>query len=607
MSEEMKHNETTETAEAAGKGSRKKLIPLIAAAVVVLAAIAVGIGIYNTPANRISRQMDLGNRYLENEQYEEAILAFERVIAIDDRCVEAYAGAIEAYAGKGSQEELEAFYDRALAVVAELDEESVAQNMDNVVDIYLAADKVYETDPQKAAQILAEGYGKTGENGEIQEHLINDYLRAANDATADASYEEALAIYNKLLELAAEDERVRNFQLILKEAEGSEDIEAAGMTDTEQIQVTVKKTEIQADSVFNQEGYGCLTIKGVGSLWDNWDNQESVIPPQTALIDADGNFVFPYKSTYLTYRISDGVVSLTESSPYSASDGYDWGEYLPAYYNLGGGSVFVPEVTTYEMDEDTEEDGVEYIRSISWYGGPMQDGYCLVIEVVEKESHYQWNAGRGVEYHSYIMDKNGAITCTLPEDFNEIIAEGEGGFDTKFSLGWCGEGLFAVFKNSYDEDWNYFSEAKGYMDPAGNMILDLSERGFTNLFPFHEGLAAVRSESGMIGFIDKTGALVIPCIYDKAITSFSDDGICAVKKDGKWGYIGKDGSEVIPFEYDNAYGAGDGLASVVKDGKCGLVDYSNRVIVPLEYDDISSGEGGTAYAIKDGVLYIISK
>lgn len=239
MSEEMKHNETTETAEAAGKGSRKKLIPLIAAAVVVLAAIAVGIGIYNTPANRISRQMDLGNRYLENEQYEEAILAFERVIAIDDRCVEAYAGAIEAYAGKGSQEELEAFYDRALAVVAELDEESVAQNMDNVVDIYLAADKVYETDPQKAAQILAEGYGKTGENGEIQEHLINDYLRAAEnepdakkaaeiledalakvgdnqeikdnlvtyylkaakEAMADASYEEALAIYDRLLEL----------------------------------------------------------------------------------------------------------------------------------------------------------------------------------------------------------------------------------------------------------------------------------------------------------------------------------------------------------------------------------------------------------------------
>lgn len=239
MSEEMKHNEATETAEPAGKGSRKKLIPLIAAAVVILVAIAVGIFIYNTPANRISRQMDLGNRYLENEQYEEAILAFERVIAIDDRCIEAYAGAIKAYAGKGSQEELEAFYDRALAVVAELDEESVAQNMDNVVDIYLAADKVYETDPRKAAQILAEGYGKTGENGEIQEHLINDYLRAAEnepdakkaaeiledalaklgdnqeikgnlvtyylkaakEGTADASYEEALAVYDRLLEL----------------------------------------------------------------------------------------------------------------------------------------------------------------------------------------------------------------------------------------------------------------------------------------------------------------------------------------------------------------------------------------------------------------------
>lgn len=179
----------------------------------------------------------------------------------------------------------------------------------------------------------------------------------------------------------------------------------------------------------------------------------------------------------------------------------------------------------------------------------------------------------------------------------------DGGIRTKYSLGWCGEGLFAVFENSV---WSMPSEVKGYMDTTGNMVLDLSGRGFTNLWPFHEGLAVAKSESGMVGFIDKTGALVIPCIYDDADTRFSEDGICAAKKDGKWGYIDRDGNVVIPFEYDNAYGAGDGMASVVKDGKCGLVDYSNRLIVPLEYDDISSGEGGTAYAVKGGCCILFS-
>lgn len=237
----------------------------------------------------------------------------------------------------------------------------------------------------------------------------------------------------------------------------------------------------------------------------------------------------------------------------------------------------------------------------------MRDGYALVIKEVHTSDRRGGISAGGVKCNSYIMDKNGTIVCTLPEEFNELLPI-DGNILTKYSLGWCGEGLFAVFENSFDEEaWRFSIEAKGYMDTAGNMVLDLSKSGFADLFPFHEGLAAVLSEGGMVGFIDKTGALAIPCIYEDASIRFSKDGICAVKKDGKWGYIGRDGSEVIPFEYDNAYGAGDGLASVVKDGKCGLVDYRNRSIVPLEYDDISSGEGGTVYAIKDGVLYIISK
>lgn len=437
---------------------------------------------------------------------------------------------------------------------------------------------------------------------------LEDYQAAveALERGIDQSGSENLAEYlaeistKYLLEERAENGLSEKTEVDGEAAENGEE-KAAEITDAEQIQVTITRTKIQADSVFNQEGYGSLTINGVGSLWDNWDNPESVIPPQKALIDADGNFVFPYKSTYLTYYISEGVVSLTESSAYFTSDNYELGEYLPAYYNLDGSSVFVPEVTVNGIDRD--EDGDEYKYNITWYGGPMQDGYALVIEDVER-----WYPGAfgGMGINSYIMDKSGTITCTLPEEFNDCLTmSGNWGIRTIYSLGWCGEGLFAVFDHGYDENGNYSGEAKGYMDPAGNMVLDLSGHGFTDLWPFHEGLAAVRSESGLIGFIDKTGALVIPCIYD-ATGDFCEDGICAVKIDGKWGYIDKDGSEIIPFEYDNAYGAGNGLASVVKDGMCGLVDYSNQVIVPLEYDDISSCEGGTAYAIKDGEIYIIT-
>lgn len=58
-----------------------------------------GIGIYNAPANRLRRQLDLGNKYLNEQMYEEAILAFDRAIEIDASCLEAYLGKAEAYEG----------------------------------------------------------------------------------------------------------------------------------------------------------------------------------------------------------------------------------------------------------------------------------------------------------------------------------------------------------------------------------------------------------------------------------------------------------------------------------------------------------------------------
>lgn len=79
---------------------RRTLAGIIAAAVVLIAAV-IGIGIYNTPTNRMSRHMDLGARYLEEQNYEQAVVEFDKVIAIDPMSVEAYLGKAEAYEGMG--------------------------------------------------------------------------------------------------------------------------------------------------------------------------------------------------------------------------------------------------------------------------------------------------------------------------------------------------------------------------------------------------------------------------------------------------------------------------------------------------------------------------
>jgi len=41
---------------------------------------------------QIAEQMELGQKYLEEMNYEEAVVAFQKVIELDDRNVEAYLG-----------------------------------------------------------------------------------------------------------------------------------------------------------------------------------------------------------------------------------------------------------------------------------------------------------------------------------------------------------------------------------------------------------------------------------------------------------------------------------------------------------------------------------
>ena len=58
-----KSGERTEPSIRNVQSGRKKL-GILAVIVVVLAALAVGLGIYNKPENRLARQLDLGERYL---------------------------------------------------------------------------------------------------------------------------------------------------------------------------------------------------------------------------------------------------------------------------------------------------------------------------------------------------------------------------------------------------------------------------------------------------------------------------------------------------------------------------------------------------------------
>ena len=78
---------------------------IICGIIVALSVIVVILAINKktAPNREISKALDLGNRYLSEFNYEEAVIAFNRVIEIDPMNVDAYVGVADAYIGLTNQ------------------------------------------------------------------------------------------------------------------------------------------------------------------------------------------------------------------------------------------------------------------------------------------------------------------------------------------------------------------------------------------------------------------------------------------------------------------------------------------------------------------------
>lgn len=187
---------------------RKKMIGIITMALVVVCALTIGFSVYSAPGNQLSRQLDLGHKYLEEGQYADAVLAFENAILIDEKCLEAYQGGIEAYLLVEDREALLAFYDKALTVVENSGEEVSEQNREIVEDIYLAAGRVYSDEPERRVEILKKGWAVT-KSPKLKENLIEGYLIIVEGKIEEGDYESGLEILDRVLELAADAGSVR--------------------------------------------------------------------------------------------------------------------------------------------------------------------------------------------------------------------------------------------------------------------------------------------------------------------------------------------------------------------------------------------------------------
>lgn len=104
------------------------------------------------------------------------------------------------------------------------------------------------------------------------------------------------------------------------------------------------------------------------------------------------------------------------------------------------------------------------------------------------------------------------------------------------------------------------------------------------------------------GYLDTSGRLVIPSIYDHA-RDFSE-GLAAVNSNGKWGYINKEGSIAIKPAFRSAYEFKDGVARVQEmNKKYGFINQKGEFLIDPIHDEVYDFSNGLA-RLKSGIEYV---
>jgi hypothetical protein len=103
------------------------------------------------------------------------------------------------------------------------------------------------------------------------------------------------------------------------------------------------------------------------------------------------------------------------------------------------------------------------------------------------------------------------------------------------------------------------------------------------VFPEQEGLSAIKKD-GRYGFIDDRGRLRIANRYE-AVKSFNET-LAAVKIRGRWGFINHADQLAVQPVYDEVFEFSNGRCVVRQGNFYGVIDKAGKLILPVRYDSL---------------------
>lgn len=160
-----------------------------------------------------------------------------------------------------------------------------------------------------------------------------------------------------------------------------------------------------------------------------------------------------------------------------------------------------------------------------------------------------------------------------------------------------------VFSEEYGTIMSYDDEEWKLINKWGETVLNCEE--YLSLGRVSEGIFYARNENEKYGFLDLTGRVIIPFIYDDA-GDFSNN-LAPVLKNDKWGFIDRNNNEIIPFTFEKCRSFKAGLAECQKNDYWGVINTSGGVIVEFEYEYGDISEEGYVVVHRKGKSGLLNR
>ncbi len=327
---------------------RKKISGVFLFVILLLTLTACG----KNAANQWQEQYDLGQKYLLEEDYEAAIVAFTAAIEIEPNDIRTYTGLIQAYMGLEDYDTAVSATDEGLAIMTVGEQEQAEGAVDDFVSVAIGA---YETVKDVDSQyhfwdMLADYYADTENEQQIQESAAEALYDLGQSYLEAEDYENAIAAFEKSLtfDLSNADAYVGLMEAYtgLGDLEKAQEYADEGYELTGDERLLLQNEEEVADAQDDAPGITLADITespsqsgscGPNAVWSYYEGIKAlVISGSGEVQDYDGEYAFAFTSSPvyspwydfqsdIQYLIIDeGITKIGNNVFYGYSSGYQY-------------------------------------------------------------------------------------------------------------------------------------------------------------------------------------------------------------------------------------------------------------------------------------------